>query len=573
MSPRSSLQTLGLFSFLGCCACGESADGAPASGSLGSPDAGALAIPRPSGWVEATHGADAPPDYATLFDTERVQRIDVRIEPEPFARMQSDLQALLAERPAPPMDPFCGEAAEAVPCMLPEFLGGGVGTCGSFGAGNWVCLPDGPPGAVPGAPSDAPFDAGAADAGAGDAGVADAGADAPAALPGPGAPPMGGPGFGSGPLNLLSADPIYVPVEVRFDGQVWSEVGMRYKGNSSLAAGGTGKLPFRLNFDRYEDEHPEILDQRFHGFKEMTFSSNWSDDSQLRELFANEVLRDRGIPAARASFYRVYVDVGSGPEYWGLYTMIEDPSDGAMLDDQLGSSRGNLYKPDGPGADWTEFDATGFAKKNNEAEADWSDVQAAIAALHAPVTAPEEWRQALEAVFDVDGFLTWLAVNTVIVNWDTYGALAHNYYLYGDPSRNGQLRWIPWDHNLSMSAGFGFFGGAQGATPEQEIFHTQVGEEWPLISKLLADPVYAARYRERVPHALEGLFEVDAAAARLRQLHASIEPYVTGAEGERPSHTTISSPAAFAAAIDGEGGLIAHIASRHQRARSALGTP
>ena len=67
----------------------------------------------------------------------------------------------------------------------------------------------------------------------------------------------------------------------------------------------SGKIPFRLDFDRYEDEYPEIRNQRFYGFSKLTFSSNFGDDSQIREAFATEVFRDRGVPAARAAFYRV----------------------------------------------------------------------------------------------------------------------------------------------------------------------------------------------------------------------------------------------------------------------------
>ncbi len=507
---------------------------------------------RPGGWAEATHGNAAVPNYALLFDAERVHRVDLRIEPDDFSLMQIDLDELLSEFPGPPMDPFCTEAASAVACTLPDFFGGGEGTCGQFGP-SWVCIPSAGPGG-PGAPG--------------------AEADAGAISGGPGGPPGGGPGGPptSGALDLLSRDPVYVPVEVRYEGNVWTQVGMRYKGNSSLAAsGGSGKLPFRLNFDRYEGEHPEIDDQRFHGFQEMTFSSNWSDPSQLRELYATEVLRDRGIPAARAAFYRVYVDVGAGPEYWGLYTMIEDPSD-AMMDAQLGSSDGNLYKPDGPGADWISFDQEGFVKKNNEEAADWSDARAAIAALHAPATDAEAWRAGLEATFDVDGFLAWWAVNTVIVNWDTYGALAHNYYLYGDPARGGQLRWIPWDHNLSMAEG-GLFGMATTVPPEVEVFHTEVGDEWPLVSKLLADPVYMARYRDGLARALEGLFSPELGGARLRELHALIEPYVTGAEGERETHRTIPSPEAFADSIDGPQGLAGHLSNRRELVQGVLARP
>jgi spore coat protein H len=175
------------------------------------------------------------------------------------------------------------------------------------------------------------------------------------------------------------------------------------------------------------------------------------------------------VPAARAAFYRVYVDTGKGPQYWGLYSMIEDPADGAMLDAQFGSHSGNLYKPEGAGADWTQFSKQGFDKKNHNAAGDYSDVEAAVAALNAARGDAVLWRNALEARFDVDHFLHWLAVNTLFDNWDVYGAIAHNYYLYADPRRGGKLVWIPWDHNEAFASaragggrGFGR-GGSAGA--------------------------------------------------------------------------------------------------------------
>jgi hypothetical protein len=402
--------------------------------------------------------------------------------------------------------------------------------------------------------------------------------------------------FGGGPIRLTTRDPMYVPVTVQHDGRVWTHVAMRYKGNSSLmgaGSGGNNKVPFRLDFDRYEDEHPEVSNQRFYGFGRMTFSSNFSDDSQIRELFATEVFRDRGVPAPRAAFYRVVVDAGAGPEYWGLYTMIEDPADGAMLETQFGGRGGNLYKPDGPGADWTQFAKEGFEKKTNQKQDDFSDVEAAVRALHAePGPGHATWRTAFEARFDVDLFLRWLAVNTALQNWDTYGGLAHNYYLYGDPAQNGRLRWFPWDNNLALGAGFGGGMGRGGPPPGaapgapnapagfqmpmmfggagDDVLHAQVGAQWPLISRLLADEVYAARYRAHLAHALEGLYAPAAAAARMRQLQALISRAVVGDRGERPGFTTVSSPEGFERSIDGPGGLREIIERRHEVIRRAL---
>jgi len=496
---------------------------------------------RPAGWNDATHGSSTRPDYALLFDADVVHSLEIAIQSTDYAAMQSNLEELL------------GDSA---------FAGGRPG--GPNGGGGPV--PGGVDGGLPaGGPGGFQPPGGGSAPGGGDGQLPPFGADAGAGF-GPGGP-------GSGAIDILGEDPIYVPVEVRHDGHVWTRVGMRYKGNSSLAAsGGEGKLPFRLDFDEYEDQHPEVDNQRFYGFDELTFASNWNDDSQLRECFATELLRDRGVPAARCAFYAVSIDVGDGPEYWGLYSMLEDPSD-AMIDSQLGGGDGNLYKPDGSGADWTKFDREGFVKKTNESAEDWSDVERAISALHADRTDAAAWRRGLEATFDVERFLTWLAINTSMVNWDTYGSLAHNYYLYGSPQLGGRLQWVPWDHNLSMQSG-GFGPGGPGVATTQsaqaELFHENVGERWPLISLLLSDPVYVETYRDELQNAIGGLFAEGAGSERLRALHSLIAPYVTGANAETETHTTISSAAAFDESVDGQNGLIAHFATRRARVREAL---
>jgi hypothetical protein len=263
-----------------------------------------------------------------------------------------------------------------------------------------------------------------------------------------------------------------------------------------------------------------------------------------------------------------------------------------MLDAQFGTRAGNLYKPEGPGANWAlPFDAPSFGKKTNEKKADFSDVQAAVTALHAPRDDARAWRAALEARFDVDLFLQWLAVNTVIDNWDAYGGMPHNYYLYSIPERKGQVRWIPWDHNFAFGAapgmgGRGFPGGPRGGGAPfpapggpggrgfggpgrggRDVLHQQAGDQWPLIRRLLDDDVYAARYRAALERALNGLLAPEAFERRVRELHALI---ASAALAERPTHTTISSADAFKGALDGPDGLIARLKARQDVVRTAL---
>ena len=294
----------------------------------------------------------------------------------------------------------------------------------------------------------------------------------------------GGPGAGGG--GFPDEQPAFVPVTVEFDGLTWWHVGMRFKGNSTLQSAwrrGLKKLPFRLDFDEFEDTFEEIDDQRFFGFKKLTFSSGFNDDSLIREKIGAEIFREAGVPAARGAFYRVYLDVGdgNGKVYAGLYTMVEDLSN-KFLESQFANDSGNLYKPDGDGADWQSFVESGFEKKTNEEESDYSDVQNAIDALHAPRSDAEQWRTELERYFNVEGYLRLLAVNQAIENWDTYGMMTHNYYLYGDPEDNGRLVWLPWDLNECLFPSRGPSGG-------MSVLLSEVSDRWPVIRYLMDDPV------------------------------------------------------------------------------------
>lgn len=461
-------------------------------------------VERPDGWDDATHGRGAETDYARLFGADEVHRIDIVMSPDSRQRMLDDMEGLIGElgagssssgRPRGQTSSACRGRAAGDACMLD--MAGGEGTCRQFGSQQMFCLPN---------------------------------------------------NFrpGSAAIDLIGGDPIYVPVTVEYDGERFEHVAMRFKGNSSLRGSwreGRLKLGFRLNFDHYETDHPEITDQRFFGFSEMTFSSAYRDPSMIRDRLAAEIASDFGLTTARCSFVRVYVDSGAGSEYWGLYTMIEDPSD-ELIEEQFADDSGNVYKPDGPGANWTRFDEAGFVKKTNQEQADYSDVMHAVEALHASRDDAPGWRAALESAFHVDDFLKVLAFSRAIGHWDGYGVMAHNYYLYGDPSQDGRLVWISWDHNLTwQSQGMGF---GRGLT----IGMDEVTEDWPLIRYLLDDPVYRARYTEALGEMLEGAYAKERFDARAGELHRLVEPFVLGDKGESEPFTTLASPEAFMNALD-----------------------
>ena len=205
------------------------------------------------------------------------------------------------------------------------------------------------------------------------------------------------------------------------------------------------------------------------------------------------MFRDRGVPAAKAAFYRVFIDSGSGPEYLGLYTMIEDPADGSMLDAQFGG-RGAIYSP-GP-AQWSGR-GRGVSNKTNEETA--TSRLRGRHRLAAPRRTPAARNGSLsETRLDPGPFSAWLAVNTVVRNCDAYCVFAHTPSLRYPGSRAPS--WIPWTTPRALlgSAGWrwiAFRGGDDIRTPTRGAV--------ALISRLMSDEVYASRIAA-LSRALEG---------------------------------------------------------------------
>ncbi len=362
-------------------------------------------------------------------------------------------------------------------------------------------------------------------------------------------------------LELLHGTPVYVPALVTVDGRSWPQVGFRYKGNSSLVSTfeqGQLKLPFRLKFDHFEDEHPEVANQRLWGFKELKFGNNYNDPSMVRDLAATESFRAAGVPVTAVTPAAIYVDVGEGPVYWGLYVASETPCS-TLLTSRFGSDDGNCYKADGYAADLTELDDISFSNQSN-ASTDQSDLAALVDALAADRTDADAWRAGLEARIDVDAFLRYQAINNLLGNWDVYGNFAHNYYLYADPAAGGQFAWIPADFNASY-----VINGRTFSLPM-----TEVDESWPLISYTLADSRYQAVYRSDLDDLLGGVFSPAEQQERLIALHDLVRPYVVGEGGEVAPYTLLESAEAFDEGLYGPGQVLDFIEQMHALAESSL---
>jgi len=410
-----------------------------------------------SDWSEATHTKNVDPNYDVVFDDESVMRLDIVIDSDKWEAMQSNLATLL-------------------------------------GSSNNIGGPQG----------------------------------------GQGGPIQGGPGQGgqiggqetdeAGYVQNVSFDnPDWADCSLFYNGIEWYHVGIRYKGNSSLQRAyqsGSKKLSFKFDFDQYEDDYPDLKNQRFYGFKQLNLNNNFEDQSLMREKVTADLFRSFGVVAPHTRFCAVYVNHGEGLEFYGVYALVEEVDD-TVLEDQFGDDDGNLYKPDGNAASFGKdtYSEEQFVKKSNEDEADYSDVLALYNALNDDETRESDsitWASNLEKIINMPKFLKWLAANTVMQNWDTYGNMTHNYYLYNDPS-TGLLNWIPWDNNEAL----------YDDNRSLSLSLSEVSNLWPLINYVMTQDKYKNEYEAYLKSFVDDVYTSDTMNTLYDKYYTLLKDYAT----------------------------------------------
>lgn len=360
---------------------------------------------------------------------------------------------------------------------------------------------------------------------------------------------MGGMMGGNNMDSDLGFTPIWVPCTVSFDNTDWYKVGVRFKGNSSLSttySSGNRKLSLKLSFDKYEHDYTALTNQRFYGFKQLNLNNNYDDESLMREKVGSDLFRAFGVPSANTSFCAVYIN----STYYGVYTIVEEVDD-TVIDTQFVDGSGNLYKPEDDAASFKSgtYDTSEFNLKTNTSSPDYSDVKSLYDALHSSNRTSNSvaWQQDLESVFDVDVFLKWLAANTVIQNWDTYGNMTHNYFLYNNL---GVLTWIPWDNNEAFQSG-------NDAIEVDEM--TRVSTSWPLISYLFDVAEYEQTYKDYLREFVDEVFVTADMQALYTEYYNLLLEYASAETSGKTFFDTTSPATEFASAVST---LKTHVQSR-----------
>ena len=217
----------------------------------------------------------------------------------------------------------------------------------------------------------------------------------------------------------------WFPGTVTIDGEAHTEVGVRKKG--FVGSQSDTKPSLKLRFDKYVDG------QTLGGIIErMTLNNSIQDPSMLNTCLSYRVFAATGSPSPRCNFATISVN----GKNLGLYVHVEEIKP-PFLARHFASPDGNLYE--GTVSDFTpDFRGT-FEKKTNEDAADWSDIDAVVAALQDPSDAG---LVALAKALDLDRFLSFWATEVLVGHWDGYAGDRNNYHFYREP--DGPFVFIPW---------------------------------------------------------------------------------------------------------------------------------
>lgn len=298
---------------------------------------------------------------------------------------------------------------------------------------------------------------------------------------------------------------VYYEADLRLDGREIQSVGVRKKG---LFGSLDDQRPsLKIKFNEFVDQDP------VEGLNRLTLNNNKQDTSQLSQYLSYKLFRDAGVHAPRCSMALVTVN----GESLGIYSHVESIKK-PFLERSFGDDRGNLFE-----GTLTDFHPRAIDKievKTNKKKDDRSDLMRLAELL----AAPELTTDALEQVIDLDEFLRYWALESILRFWDGYASNQNNYYYYVDPQTD-LGHFIPWGADNSFgSGGFGGFGGFGGQRG------TAIYAQSILCNRAYHIEGMPERYRETMLELLDEVWDEQVLLAEIEAIEPLIEEHLHGSQ-------------------------------------------
>ena len=217
----------------------------------------------------------------------------------------------------------------------------------------------------------------------------------------------------------------YVKGNVTIDGVLIENVGIRKKGFiGSLSA---ERPSLKIKFSEYVDQSP------ISGLDRLTLNNNKQDDGRICQFLSYKLFRESGTHAPRCGFASVSVN----GKHLGIYSNVEAIKPD-FLKNSFGDKSGALYE--GTVTDFFPEYVTKFESKNKRAKSEY--INAVVDVLNVEKMTDDELEK-VDQLVDVESFVKFWAMESLIGFWDGYCSNQNNYYLYRDPT-NEKFYFIPW---------------------------------------------------------------------------------------------------------------------------------
>jgi spore coat protein CotH len=205
------------------------------------------------------------------------------------------------------------------------------------------------------------------------------------------------------------------------------ELTLRDRGTNGAPVDVTVRLKGQLGSKQSVDEKPALKIKitgaaTLAGLENLTLNNMVQDPTMLHEALGYRVYSEAGVPVPETVYARVTVN----EKPYGLYLLVET-TDRHFLARQFGDDSGILYEA-AYGTDLTDGNEKSF-----ELDEGHDPDHAALAKLIRAVSAPgDDIFYGPNALLDTRSFLSMMAVEVLINDWDNYYR-ANNYRVYWSP--------------------------------------------------------------------------------------------------------------------------------------------
>lgn len=243
--------------------------------------------------------------------------------------------------------------------------------------------------------------------------------------------------------------------EITIDGVTIRDVGIRTKG--FIGSLDQDRPSLKVKFDEYVDQSP------IEGLDRLTLNNNKQDGSLASQFLTYKLFNKAGIPAPRLSYAKVTVN----GEYLGVYSHVESVRS-PFLKRHFGDDSGEFYE--GTIKDFYPDAVEEIEAKNKRTEKDRSHARKLANILKTQDNATLE---ALEKRVNIDQFIRFWAMESLLGFWDGYTNNQNNYFAYANPKDSDRFYFMPWGADGAFAPGggpFNRFREGNGPTPPKSVY-------------------------------------------------------------------------------------------------------